>query len=189
MDLLQLILIAVGLAMDAFAVSICKGLQMKRVDYKYAVLIAAFFGVFQAGMPWIGWVLGRQFEKYITNVDHWIAFILLVFIGGKMIIEAFKTGEEDAGDVKYDLKEILVLALATSIDALAIGITFAFLQMKILVPMLLIGIITFFLSIIGVLVGNRFGTKYKSKAELAGGIILILIGLKIVLEHMGVLAL
>lgn len=189
MGLLQVVLIAVGLAMDAFAVSVCKGLKMKTIDYKYAALIAAFFGVFQAVMPFIGWVLGKQFEQYITNIDHWIAFVLLAFIGGKMIAEAFKEGEEGVCPVTYDLKDVFMLAIATSIDALAVGITFAFLQMKILVPVLTIGVITFVLSIVGVIVGNRFGARYKSRAELAGGVILVLIGLKILLEHLGILAL
>lgn len=189
MGLLQIVLLSIGLAMDAFAVSVCKGLKMKKVDYKYAFLIAGFFGVFQALMPSIGWLLGKQFEQYITSIDHWIAFVLLGFIGGKMIVEAFKGGDEEEGDICYDLKEIFLLAIATSIDALAVGITFAFLQMDILVPVLSIGIITFFLSVIGVLVGNRFGVKYKSKAELAGGIILVLIGIKILLEHLGILVL
>ncbi len=189
MGLVQIILIAVGLAMDAFAVSICKGLKMKKIDYKYATLIAAFFGVFQAGMPLIGWVLGKQFEQYITSFDHWVAFLLLVFIGGKMLVEAFKGEEGEVCQVTYDLKDIFMLAIATSIDALAVGITFAFLKMDIVIPVLMIGVITFVLSVIGVMVGNRFGAKYKSKAELAGGIILVLIGLKILLEHLGLLVL
>ena len=187
MGLLQISLLAIGLAMDAFAVSVCKGLKMKEIDYKYATLIAAFFGIFQAGMPLIGWALGKQFEKYITNIDHWIAFLLLTFIGGKMIVEAFQGNEEDDGDIKYDMKEIVMLAVATSIDALAVGITFAFLQIKIVMPVLMIGSITFVLSVFGVMVGNRFGAKYKSKAELAGGIILVFIGLKILFEHLGIL--
>jgi len=189
MGLLQIILIAVGLAMDAFAVSICKGLKMKKIDYKYATLIAAFFGVFQGVMPLIGWALGKQFEKYITSFDHWIAFLLLVFIGGKMMVEAFKGDDGQTCEVTYDLKDIFMLAIATSIDALAVGITFAFLKMDIVLPVLMIGVITFVLSVIGVMVGNRFGAKYKSKAELAGGIILVLIGLKILLEHLGLLVL
>lgn len=187
MGMLQIVLIAVGLAMDAFAVSVCKGLKMKEIDYKYAALIAAFFGVFQALMPLIGWLLGKQFEQYITEIDHWIAFVLLGLIGGKMIVEAFKDGDEGVCPVTYDLKDVFMLAIATSIDALAVGITFAFLKMKILVPVLTIGVITFIMSMIGVAVGNRFGARYKSRAELAGGIILILIGLKILLEHLGIL--
>ncbi|MFA9465914.1 MAG: manganese efflux pump MntP family protein [Velocimicrobium sp.] len=189
MELIQICLLAVGLAMDAFAVSICKGLKMKTMDYKYATLIAAMFGIFQAVMPLIGWVLGKQFERYITNIDHWIAFFLLAFIGGKMIVEAFREGEEGVCPVTYDVKDILMLAIATSIDALAVGITFAFLNMEIIRPIFIIGGITFVLSMIGVMVGNRFGAKYKSKAELAGGIILVLIGLKILFEHLGILML
>lgn len=188
MEWIQFFLIAVGLAMDAFAVSVCKGLKMQKVDYKYAVLIAGFFGVFQAVMPTIGWFLGKQFEQYITSIDHWIAFVLLALIGGNMVAEALKKDDdEDVGDISYDLKEIFLLAIATSIDALAVGITFAFLQMSIVTPVITIGIVTFILSVIGVIIGNRFGLKYKSKAELAGGVILILIGLKILLEHLGFL--
>lgn len=187
MDIFQLILIAVGLAMDAFAVSVCKGLKMKKLDYKYTVTIALFFGVFQAVMPLIGWFLGKQFEKYITNIDHWISFALLAFIGGKMIWEALKGDKEEECETRFDIKELFMLAVATSIDALAVGITFAFLKMEIASPVILIGLITFVLSMLGVLIGNRFGAKYKSKAELAGGIILVLIGLKILLEHLGLL--
>lgn len=189
MEWIQILLIAVGLSMDAFAVSVCKGLQMKKVDYKYALLTASFFGGFQAIMPLIGWALGKQFAHYITSFDHWISFFLLAVIGGKMIVEAYKDGEEGVCPVIYDIKDLLMLAIATSIDALAVGITFAFLEMEIILPVLLIGVITFALSICGVLVGNRFGSRYKSKAELAGGIILILIGLKILLEHLGVIVL
>ena len=188
MGLIELILLAIGLSMDAFAVAVCKGLNMRKVNYKQTLLIALFFGGFQAIMPLIGWVLGKQFEQYITSVDHWIAFGLLVIIGGKMVWEVFKGDEEEetcACVVKFDLKELFVLAIATSIDALAVGITFAFLQVTIWMPISLIGVITFGLSIVGVMIGNKFGEKYKSKAELAGGIILILIGFKILFEHLG----
>lgn len=184
----EIVLIAVGLAMDAFAVSVCKGLKMSKVDYKYTFIIALFFGVFQAAMPIIGWFAGKQFEAYITSVDHWIAFILLAFIGGKMIYEAIKNEGEGYCDLKYDFKEITLLAFATSIDALAVGISFAFLQVEIWSAASYIGVITFILSIIGVLVGNRFGVKFKSKAEFAGGIILVLIGIKILLEDLGILS-
>lgn len=188
MGVVQLFLIGLGLSMDAAAVSICKGLKMKKVDYKYMVLLAAFFGGFQALMPLIGWVLGKQFENYITNVDHWIAFILLGFIGGKMIAESFKSEEKvDETGIAYDIKELFLLAVATSIDALAVGITFAFLRTNIWEAVAIIGVTTFICSIIGVFIGNRFGMKYKNKAELAGGIILVLIGLKILLEHLGIL--
>lgn len=189
MGFLQFFLIAVGLAMDAFAVAVCKGLNMRKTDFKYAALLGLFFGGFQALMPAIGWMLGRQFEKYITSVDHWIAFLLLAFIGGKMIAESFKKEETESccGPVVYDLRELFMLAVATSIDALAVGITFAFLGVDILGPVALIGVVTFFLSVAGVAVGSRFGAKYKSKAELAGGIVLVAIGLKILLEHLGIL--
>lgn len=188
--MMQLFLIGVGLSMDAFAVAVCKGLSMPKVRKKDCFLIASFFGGFQALMPFLGWVLGKQFEQYIVSVDHWIAFVLLGFIGGKMIAEACKK-EEDAVVEKnvcsLDIKELFLLAVATSIDALAVGITFAFLQMPIIEAVSIIGVTTFFLSIVGVYVGNIFGSKYEKKAELAGGVILVLIGLKILLEHLGIL--
>lgn len=188
MGFIQLFLIGVGLSMDAAAVSICKGLKMKKVDYKYMAMLAAFFGGFQALMPLVGWVLGKQFENYITSIDHWIAFALLSFIGGKMIVESFKKEEECECGISYDIKELFLLAVATSIDALAVGITFAFLKTNIWEAIAVIGVTTFVCSIIGVFIGNRFGMKYKNKAELAGGIILILIGTKILLEHLGILS-
>ncbi len=187
-----LLLMGVGLAMDAFAVSICKGLSMRKVNKKQCLVIGLFFGGFQALMPFLGWVLGSQFEQYITSIDHWIAFILLGFIGGKMVVEAIREKDEavEVGkmDPPLDLKEMFVLAVATSIDALAVGITFAFLQVPIVEAISIIGITTFVISVIGVYVGNFFGNRYKKKAELVGGIILILIGLKILLEHLGILA-
>lgn len=187
---IELLLMGVGLAMDAFAVSICKGLGMIKVNKKQAVTIGVFFGGFQALMPLIGWILGKQFERYITSVDHWIAFILLGFIGGKMIVESLKPEEEkeiEKSDMPLDLKEMFVLAIATSIDALAVGITFAFLGTPIIEAIAIIGIVTFLISIGGVYVGNFFGSKYKNKAELAGGLILVLLGVKILLEHLGIL--
>ncbi|MSS62399.1 manganese efflux pump MntP [Velocimicrobium porci] len=187
MDFIQLSLIGIGLAMDAFAVSVCKGLNMKKVDYKYTLIIAAFFGGFQALMPLLGWLLGQQFEQYITSVDHWIAFGLLAFIGGNMILESRRSEEVECEEIKVDLKEILMLAIATSIDALAVGVTFAFLKTNIIEAISIIGIITMVLAIIGVLIGNQFGVKYKNKAEFAGGAILVLIGTKILLEHLQVL--
>ncbi len=193
MDFIQVFLIGVGLSMDAFAVAVCKGLNMKKIDYKYTALVALFFGGFQALMPFVGWLLGVQFESYIVSVDHWIAFGLLAFIGGNMIKEALSPEEEDGceecGGISYDLKELAMLAVATSIDALAVGITFAFLRVNIVSSITIIGITTFCLSIVGVAIGNRFGAKYKNKAEFAGGAILILIGLKILLEHLGILVL
>lgn len=187
----EFLLIGAGLAMDAFAVSICKGLCMKKVNKKQAFIIALFFGVFQALMPFLGWVLGTQFEQYIVSFDHWIAFILLAFIGGQMIKEAVSGEEEEIVcpvDPKLDLKELFMLAIATSIDALAVGITFALLRYPIVEAITIIGVVTFFICIVGVYVGNFFGTKYKKKAELAGGIILVCIGTKILLEHLGILA-
>ena len=187
---MELVLIGVGLSMDAFAVALCKGLGMRRINYAHAAAIALFFGVFQAVMPLIGWVLGTQFARYITSVDHWIAFALLGYIGGKMIWDALHEVPETApcaGEGRLDLKELLMLAVATSIDALAVGITFAFLQVSILPAVATIGLITFALSFAGVVVGNRFGTRFQKKAEIAGGVVLVLIGLKILLEHLGLL--
>lgn len=184
---IELLLMGVGLAMDAFAVSICKGLAMRKVNKKQAVVIGLFFGGFQALMPFIGWLLGSQFESYITSIDHWIAFILLGFIGGKMIVEALKpeeTVEIKEMDAPLDLKEMLLLAVATSIDALAVGITFAFLDYPIVEAISIIGITTFCISVGGVYVGNFFGNKYKNKAEFAGGLILVIIGLRILFSHL-----
>ena len=191
MGIVELILLSVGLAMDAFAVSICKGLNMTKINYKHAGIIALFFGVFQAVMPLIGYGLGTRFAKYIESVDHWVAFGLLVFIGGQMILEAIKGEEEeeaDEGGDKLDIKQLFILAIATSIDALAVGITFALLDgVSIWFSIAIIGAITFIISFVGVIIGNRFGNKYEKKAELAGGIILVLIGLKILLEHLGMI--
>lgn len=189
MSIAELILIGIGLSADAFAVAVCKGLNMRKINAKIAVIIGLFFGGFQALMPFIGWLLGKQFEKYIVSIDHWIAFLLLAFIGGKMIYEALGEDDMQCNSVRElpDLKELLVLAVATSIDALAVGITFAFLQVNILNAIFVIGITTFVLSVAGVYIGCKFGAKYKNKAEIAGGIILILIGLKILLEHIGII--
>ena len=186
MTLFNLFLIAVGLSMDAFAVSVCKGLAMEKAPLKKAAVAGAWFGSFQALMPLIGYLLGSRFEKYITRIDHWIAFILLALIGINMIKEAFSKEEEKASSTMY-FKEMFLLAVATSIAALAVGITFAFLRVDILPAVSLIGITTFLLSIAGVKAGNLFGSRYKSKAELAGGILLILMGTKILLEHLGIL--
>ena len=189
MELSVLILVAVGLSMDAFAVAVCKGLCMPKINRTYTFLIGLFFGGFQALMPLIGWILGKQFESYITDYDHWIAFVLLALIGGNMVYEAVKNedDEEACPVIRVNFKELFLLAVATSIDALAVGVTFAFLKANIWVSILLIGCITFIISIAGVLIGHKFGIKFKQKAELAGGIILIMIGLKILLEHLGVL--
>ncbi len=189
MGFIELLLIGIGLSMDAFSVAICKGLGMKKINTKHMYIIALFFGGFQAIMPLIGWLLGKQFESYITAVDHWIAFVLLLIIGGKMIIEVIKGGDDDEKKDcdKLDIKELFILAIATSIDALAVGITFAFLQVKIIPSITIIGVTTFAFSLAGVIIGNKFGSKYKNKATLAGGIILVLIGTKILLEHLGVI--
>lgn len=188
---IELLLMGVGLAMDAFAVSICKGLGMRKVNKKQAVIIGLFFGGFQALMPFIGWVLGSQFEKYITSIDHWIAFILLGFIGGKMIVEALKPAEEcdevKELDAPLNIRELFILAVATSIDALAVGITFAFLSYPIVEAISIIGVVTFIICIAGVYVGNFFGSKYKNKAEFAGGAILVILGLRILLSHLGII--
>ena len=188
MGIVELFLIAVGLSMDAFAVSVCKGLAMRRCTWKKGVIVGLYFGGFQALMPLLGYVLGVQFQEVITSIDHWIAFILLAVIGVNMIHEALGEDDgdsDDSGD-HLDLKELLMLAIATSIDALAVGITFAFLQVNILPAVSLIGIITLAISFAGVHIGHQFGSRYEKKAEIAGGVILILIGLKILLEHLGV---
>lgn len=186
MGILEIFLIGVGLSMDAFAVSVCKGLSMKKLDWKKAIIIALYFGVFQAVMPVIGYFLGTTFENLVTQIDHWIAFILLGIIGANMIKEALGKESENSND-KVDFKTMIVLAIATSIDALAVGITFAFLKTEILSAVTMIGIITFILSLIGVKIGNKFGDKYEKKAEFLGGVILILIGVKILIEHLGII--
>ena len=187
MGIVELVLIGVGLAMDAFAVSICKGLSMKKkINYKKALIVALYFGLFQGGMPLIGYALGVSFEEIVLSIDHWIAFILLSVIGIGMIKESLGDEEESLND-KVDFKTMIILAIATSIDALAIGVTFAFLNVNIIFASLLICVITFVISYFGVVFGNKFGDKFGSKAELVGGIILILMGLKILLEHLEIL--
>ena len=196
MGIIELTLIAVGLAMDAFAVSICKGIKMPRMNYRHLFITAIFFGGFQMLMPLLGWLLGKQFEDYIVSFDHWIAFALLAFIGGKMLFEAFKGGDGETADKPdkscgeddtLNIKELTVLAIATSIDALAVGITFAFMKVHIITSVALIGIVTFAVCALGVFIGHRFGAIFGNKAEIFGGVILILIGLKILLEHLGIL--
>lgn len=182
MGILEIALIGVGLAMDAFAVSICKGLSMKKLNLKKAIIIGLYFGIFQALMPTLGYFLGKGFENLVVSIDHWIAFVLLSFIGIGMIKEAFKDEEEINDDISF--KTMLILSIATSIDALACGITFAFLRVNIFLAVLLIGIITFTISVLGVYIGNKFGDKLEKKAKLLGGIILIGIGLKILIEHL-----
>lgn len=182
MSIWSLLVIAIGVSMDAFAVSICKGLSMRKMNWKNAVIAGIYFGGFQALMPFLGYLLGIQFEDKITAFDHWIAFVLLVLIGANMVKESGE--QEQEVDDSFQFKTMIILAVATSIDALAIGVTFAFLKVQIITAVAFIGIITFFVSILGVKIGNVFGSRYKSKAELAGGIILILMGVKILVEHL-----
>ena len=172
--------------MDAFAVSVCKGLAMPKCTFKKAAIVGLWFGGFQALMPAIGYILGAQFQEAIASIDHWIAFVLLALIGGNMILEALDNDEEEA-DASLDVKTMFLLAVATSIDALAIGITFAFLKVSIIPAVCFIGIVTFIISFAGVKIGNVFGARYKNKAEIVGGVILILLGLKILLDHLGFL--
>ena len=186
MGTIEILLISIGLAMDAFAVSICKGLSIKKMNWKNAIIIGLYFGIFQAGMPILGYFLGSTFERFITNIDHWIAFSLLTGIGFDMLKEAFSKESENSND-KVDFKTMIILSIATSIDALAVGITFACLKTKIIVPAITIGIITFLMSVIGVKIGNKFGDKYERKAEIMGGVILILLGIKILLGHLGII--
>lgn len=183
----EILFISVGLAMDAFAVSVCKGLAMKKMSWKKACIIGLWFGLFQALMPVIGFFLGKTFQLLITNIDHWIAFVLLSIIGGKMIKDAFSAGDTSYGD-GVNFKSMLILAVATSIDALAIGIAYvcAYGSKNAILTFISIGIITFLLSVVGVKIGNKFGNKYEQKAELTGGIILVLLGIKILLEHLGI---
>lgn len=183
MGIVELLLLAVGLSMDAFAVSICKGLANRQISWREMALAGLWFGGFQALMPALGWLLGSSFQQLITAFDHWIAFGLLSFIGGKMVHDAF-SGEEEA-DPSFRPRIMLVLAIATSIDAMAVGVTFAFLHVDLPLALGLIGLTTFCFSAAGVRIGNAFGSRYQHKAELAGGIILIFIGLKILLEHLG----
>lgn len=183
MTLLELFVIAVGLSMDAFAVSICKGLSMRQMNPKHALIVGLYFGGFQGGMPLLGYLLGTRFQNAITAYDHWIAFILLAAIGCNMVRES-RNPESDSCDASVAMKDMIVLAVATSIDALAVGVTFAFLQVRIVPAVSFIGTVTFTLSIIGVKVGTVFGIRYKSRAELTGGLILILMGFKILIEHL-----
>lgn len=192
MGIFELFILAVGLSMDAFAVAICKGLSLKKVCPRHMVIVGLWFGGFQALMPLIGYLVGAQFRESITAFDHWIAFVLLALIGGNMIREAFSKEEEcdecSDTDNSLHIRSMFPMAVATSIDALAVGVSFAFLKVEIVPAISFIGVITFLLSGLGVKIGSLFGLRFKSKAELAGGIILILIGLKILLEHLGILA-
>lgn len=192
MGIIEIFLVGVGLSMDAFAVSICKGLGMRRVNYAHALIIALFFGAFQGLMPLVGWALGSSFAAYIEPVDHWIAFALLVFVGAKMLWDALRgEGGEGAScqidQSRLDYRELFMLAIATSIDALAVGIGFAFLQIDIWSAVVIIGLTTFVLSFAGVVVGNRFGARYERPSAIIGGVVLIAIGCKILLEHLGLI--
>lgn len=199
MGFIELFFIAIGLSMDAFAVAICKGLSMPRLNGKQTIIIGLFFGGFQGLMPLIGWTLGTSFEALITPIDHWIAFILLGVLGAKMIVDALRNPQGDCecasnettgtSNGKLDLKELLLLAIATSIDALAVGITFAFLGVSIIEAVSIIGMTTFVLSIVGVIVGHFFGARFEKPATIIGGTVLIVIGCKILLEHLGILIL
>ncbi len=191
MGILELFLIGVSLSMDAFAVAVCHGLSMPKLNLRHGAVIALFFGGFQALMPFLGWLLGSQFAQYIESVDHWVAFGLLALIGGNMVREALSPEDEEesacpAAD-RLDLKRLFMMAVATSIDALAVGITFAFFSVPIGPAVSIIGVTTFCISLGGVVIGNFFGTRYKQRAELTGGIVLILLGTKILLEHLGFL--
>lgn len=183
MKILEIFLIGIGLAMDAFAVSICKGLSINKIDIKKICMVGAYFGIFQAIMPLLGYFFAKGFECFVVQIDHWIAFILLLFIGISMIKEAFSNKNEEKND-DISFKTMIILALATSIDALAIGITFAFLKVNILISATVIGVTTFIISSIGVIIGSRFGDMFGNKAKFLGGIILISIGVKILLEHL-----
>ncbi len=182
MGFVEIFLIGVGLSMDAFAVAVCKGLKMHKINLKQTAVIALFFGGFQALMPTLGYLIGHSFNKYVEKFDHWIAFGLLLFIGGKMIIESVKNTEDENTGCNFDIKELFLLAVATSIDAFAVGVTFAFLKVNIIYAALLIGLTTFLISAFGVFIGKKFGEVWKKKAEISGGIILIIIGLKILID-------
>ncbi len=186
MGIVELFILAVGLAMDAFAVSVCKGLSIRTLKLRQALVVGLWFGLFQALMPLAGWLLGSAFAEMVESVDHWIAFVLLSIIGGNMVREGLSKDEEELDD-SLAFGIMLMLAVATSIDALAVGISFAFLKVDIVLAVSFIGVVTFAISAVGVKIGNLFGARYKSKAELLGGLVLILIGFKILLEHLGVL--
>ncbi len=185
MSIIELFILAVGLSMDAMAVAICKGLSVRELKFRHALITGLYFGGFQALMPLIGYFLGCQFETYVVSIDHWIAFVLLALIGANMIKESFGCPEEV--NASFSPRAMLPMAVATSIDALAVGVTFAFLSVNIGAAVSFIGVITFSLSAVGVWIGHLFGARFKSKAERIGGIVLILMGLKILLEHLGVL--
>jgi len=186
MGFIELLLIGAGLAMDAFAVSLCKGLNMRKINYRHTSVIALFFGGFQALMPLIGWFLGTRFLEYIEKFDHWVAFVLLAFIGGKMFLDAIKGGDEceccECGENSLNIGELTLMAIATSIDALAVGIALACQKVNIGLAISVIGITTFIICFAGVIIGNNFGAKYQKKAQICGGLVLIGIGIKILIE-------
>lgn len=184
MSIIEIIILSIALAMDAFAVSMCKGLAMKKLCIKNMFIIGLYFGIFQGGMPLLGNFLGINFQDKISNIDHWIAFVLLLGIGFNMIKEVFSKNEDEKSDDKIDFSTMIILSIATSIDALAVGITFACLKINILISTIIIGVITFIISVIGVKIGNIFGKKYEKKAQLFGGTVLVFIGIKILLEHL-----
>ena len=188
MGLGELLILAVGVSMDALAVAICKGLSIQKLKLRHCLIVGAWFGIFQALMPTIGWALGSAFTDLVESVDHWIAFVLLAIIGGNMIRESLSKQEECDCNSSLTFGTMIMLAIATSIDALALGVTFAFLRVNVLAAVLSIGLCTFVISAAGVKVGNVFGKKFKSKAEFFGGAVLILIGLKILLEHLGIIS-
>ena len=185
MSFITILLIAIGLSMDSLAVSISGGICMKPFCIKKSLKMALTMGIFQGGMTWLGWAMGIHFSNYITDFDHWIAFVLLSYLGGKMVYESFK--EEDSHLITFSSRMLFTLGVATSIDALAVGVTFAFLKVEIAAAVSFIGITTFILSAIGLKIGNVFGTKYKAKAEFFGGAVLILMGIKILLDHLGII--
>jgi len=187
MGFIELFLVALGFSMDAFAVAVCAGLSMPKTNMKKALVIGLYFGVFQAAMPLIGYLAAALFASKITSYDHWIAFALLCFLGGKMIVGSFKNEVCPAGEASVKPAQMLPLAFATSIDALAAGVSFAFLRIDIVTAVSFIGVVTFAISLAGVKIGNAFGARFKSKAELSGGVILILMGLKILLEHLNII--
>jgi len=188
MSAVELFLIAIGLSMDAFAVSVCKGMGMKKIKFSAALTIALFFGGFQALMPFVGWILGTRFQKYIISFDHWVAFLMLLYIGVKMIKDSIGDSEKEILIAfKTDYHELFILAVATSIDALAVGITIAFLNIGIIFSSMIIGVVTFILSFFGVWIGSKFGNRFERKAKIIGGLILILIGLKVLLEHLNII--
>lgn len=183
MNFLEILVIAIGLSMDAFAVSICKGLSVRKIEWKHVALVALWFGSFQAIMPVIGYYLGVGFTEVVSTVDHWIAFVLLSFIGGNMVKESFSK-EPVSGNADFSFKTMFAMAVATSIDALAVGVSFAFLRANIWISVAVIGVITAVFSSVGIFIGNAFGSRYKSRAEFAGGVILIIMGLKILVQHL-----